>query len=239
MWGGRFVVFQYESFGRLVHRVIKIYLYVTSIRGNIMRIKKYSKILLPVLAMLWAGESSALGMGFTSGSADEEWTDNESFVSTKTDYEVSNFGFVLDTNVAKNRLFNYRFSLTQEENKSATGGIKYEGIGMTHDFGFRLFSNQHVRVWLGPRLNTAFYDTISVGGVGIDGDVLGISFGPVLGVNVHVKDILSFSLTTGILQGGYVGDYTNSGTFGSGDIDNDIDSSFMNLSVIFRIRDQY
>lgn len=204
-----------------------------------MSIKKCSKVLLPVLAMLWGGESFALGLGVTSGSADEDWTNNN-FPSSTGNRETSNFGFVLDSNVAKDKLFNYRFSLTQEENKSKNGGsTKFEGIAMTHDFGFALFRNEHVRLWLGPRINASFYDTVKVSGVDTGGSAFGFSYGPVLGVNVHVKDIVSFSFTTGILKGGIVGDKYSDTSTSTNDIDNDIDSRFTNLSVIFRLRDKY
>lgn len=204
-----------------------------------MIIKKYSKVLLPILAILWVGDSFALGLGLTSGSADEDWTNNYSFPSSASKFEVSNFGFVLDSNVAKDKLFNYRFSLTKEENKSKNGSLKLEGITMTHDFGFALFKNEFVRLWLGPRLNTALYDTVKDNGVDTGGEVVGISWGPVLGVNLHLKDVVSFSITTGMQRGRYVGDYISNSSSSKYDIDADINSRFLNLSVIFRMRDSY
>ncbi|NOX43888.1 MAG: hypothetical protein GXP19_09185 [Gammaproteobacteria bacterium] len=54
-------------------------------------------------------ESYVTGIGFTSGVADEKWGDNDNSFSSRINFDVTNYGFVIDSSVAKNKLFNYQF----------------------------------------------------------------------------------------------------------------------------------
>ncbi|NOX43889.1 MAG: hypothetical protein GXP19_09190 [Gammaproteobacteria bacterium] len=109
---------------------------------------------------------------------------------------------------------------------------------MTHDFGFGALRNKYVRLWVGPRMNVAVYKKININGLNISGDVVGLAVGPVIGVNIHLPKVATFSVAASHLRGRYIGDYN--GTGGSSiDLDFDVDSTFVNFSVLFRIKDEY
>lgn len=205
-----------------------------------MKIKQYLTFILPITLLIWTSNSFAIGLGFTSASGNEKWSTNNTNTSD-SDHDVSATGIMFDTNVAKNRLFNYRLTYQNEENKSSNGSFKYEGYAIANDFGFGVFKNEWVRLWIGPRFTTTVYDTVSVNNVQRGTDVVGIAYGPVIGINVNFPQVVSLSITTGrMIGGGYIGNIDNFGTsiFGD-DVDVDVKSSFLNISVVFRIRDNY
>lgn len=190
----------------------------------------------------------ALGLGVTSGSGTEEWTDTSdstyyNIYNDDGDRKISNFGFVLDTNVARDRTFNYRFSLMTEDNDADGTGLNMSGISMTHDWGFALFRNRNVRLWMGPRLRIAVYDEFEQNGwTADDGGLLTFGLGPVIGINVHLPKVVTFSLTAAYLSGFYSGDYDLTPSYGSTineDVEVDSDGVYLNASLIFRIRDEY
>lgn len=195
-----------------------------------------------IVLLAWGSSSFAIGLGFTSVSGSETWDNNNT--SGSTDHDVDAKGFMFDTNVAKNRLFNYRFTYQNEENKQSNGDFKFKGYTIANDFGFGAFRNQWVRLWIGPRFTTTAYDKVTIGGVTRGTDVVGIAYGPVIGINVNFPQVVSLSVTTGrMIGGGYVGNIDNfSGTgssiFGD-DVDVDVTGSFINISVVFRIADNF
>ena len=72
--------------------------------------------------------------GYHNGSYHDDWS--EDFDGDKT---RSALGFILDTTVARDMLFNYRFQIGYETWKDEVDGFDtfdMEGITMTHDFGF-------------------------------------------------------------------------------------------------------
>lgn len=208
----------------------------------------FSKFILALFLTFCFSNSFAIGLGLSSGSGSEEWDDNDLSQYHDGDREVSNFGFVLDTNTAKNRVFNYRFSLLAEEN-TADGGFDFldmEGIAMTHDFGFSVFRNKVVRLWLGPQLKVGFYGDLSTdsSNTELDGDVVGFNFGPAFGVNIHLPKVVTFSLTYSYyIIGFYGGEYDVSNSFfgyvDTYDVDTDSTGSVLTASILFRIRDDY
>ncbi|GMR18832.1 MAG: hypothetical protein BMS9Abin33_1277 [Gammaproteobacteria bacterium] len=210
-----------------------------------MHITKYFfRLLLTPVLFFWVAESYALGLGITTGSGSEEWDHNYIGVSSFNhdgDREIRNFGFVLDTAVARNALFNYRFSFVAEKNSADRAGLDMKGVAMTHDFGFALFRNKAVRVWLGPRVKVSYFNDITqtLSSSSTDGNVVGIGFGPVFGINIHLPEVASFSITAGTLRGGYVGEYETSPVYTFNDLDVDSRGGFVNFSVLFRIRDNY
>jgi len=190
----------------------------------------------------------ALGLGITTGSGTEEWTDTSDSTYNNVfnddgDREVSNFGFVLDSNVARDRIFNYRLSLMVEDNDTDGIGLNMSGISMTHDWGFALFKNRTVRLWMGPRLRIAVYDEFEENGWTADGgSLIAFGLGPVIGVNVHLPKVVTFSFTAAYLSGFYAGDYDLTYPYGSAvneDVDADSTGIYLNVSLIFRIRDDY
>ena len=103
----------------------------------------------------------------------------------------------------------------------------------------------NLRLWIGPQIRAVSYNTVtSASGVEVDGTVTGFSIGPVIGLNIHLREVVTFTMTTGFhLIGFYSGDYSvyNDNSFFTSytDIDPDSTGAFFNLGIIFRIQDNY
>lgn len=214
------------------------------------------KIFLSIALVCTFTNVYAVGMGVTLGSGSESWdSDTDELNNTYTfqrhsgDRKINNFGFVMDTTVARDMLFNYRFSLVNEENKADVSGynIDMKGISMIHDFGFGVVRNRFVRFWIGPELKAAFYNDISPSfstTQTFDGNVWGFGVGPAVGVNIHMPRVVSFSITGAYyVFSQYFGSYdvTNSnGTFfDTVDVDDSSTGLFINASILFRFHDTY
>ena len=70
-------------------------------------LKHNYKYIIMLVLMLWGSTSFAIGLGITVGKAAEDWSDNYyndyyNYSLNQGSRDVSNFGFVLDTTVAKN-----------------------------------------------------------------------------------------------------------------------------------------
>ena len=86
--------------------------------GNlIMNINKAISLTLLCILVSVGGNSYAVGLGYTQGRAGEVWADNR-LLALDVNHDVTNYGFVLDTSVARNQVFSYRFSFLEEKNKT-------------------------------------------------------------------------------------------------------------------------
>lgn len=185
---------------------------------------------------LFSSSVFAIGLGVTSGSGGETWTGTS---GNYRDRDISNFGFVLDSNVARDKTFNYRLSLMTEDNNSEGSGLDMSGVSMTHDWGFAIIKDRIFRLWVGPRLRIAYYDELEYNGLKADyGDILAFGVGPVIGLNIHIPRVVTFALTTAYLRGFYDGNYDSS-YYNSINVDVDSTGMYFNASIIFRIRDDY
>lgn len=99
---------------------------------------------------------------------------------------ISGFGLALDSNIEKNRLYNWRFNLEANEIETK-GGYKYDKISIINTFGFSLFRNERVRVFMGPRLEFGFMAEDNWDGIEF-------SLAPAVGVNVHLGSVVSLGL---------------------------------------------
>ncbi|WP_455212410.1 hypothetical protein [Kaarinaea lacus] len=196
----------------------------------------HNKLITSVLAFLLpliTTHSHAVGLGFSFGTGSEEWEKDR--VQLVGDRDVRNMGFVVDTAVARDMIFNYRFTFLKEENNAANAGLDMDGYAMTHDFGFGVLRTKHVRLWLGPQLKGSLYNDVYAGSTNsrLVGDVIGYGFGPVVGLNVHLPQVLSFSFTAAYhFISAYSESYTNGGSF-----DADSTGLYFNAAMIFRINE--
>lgn len=102
-------------------------------------------------------------------------------------------GFSLDTNLARDRLFNYRLDLGfhavdwANPNVITAGGTgNGYGFMWNNAFGFGVFRNEHFRLWLGPagRLNFDYYSNSFTSIADVADLQLGV--GPEIGFNMHL-----------------------------------------------------
>lgn len=133
------------------------------------------------------------------------------------------FGIAFDTNIGKNKLFNYRLGLEVMKQKvdtvdgfSCTGDCSFgTRVNMVNTFGFGVLRTQTVRLWVGPRINIAYdYDTGDYGYARV-----GYEFGiaPAVGVNVNLGRVVSLAADLdyrfAVAGGAYDNDFGDSGTY--------------------------
>jgi len=168
------------------------------------------------------------------------------------DLSTSEFGigFVLDTTVAKDKIFNYRLNI-ELTNISATpeDGDSFSGVGFNifNTFGFGVVRKEKVRLWIGPQIGFGYFyaDTTSTYYSSYYGyesyttsvDGVRLSIGPMVGLNINLGPVVSLCFDTG---------FRVSSIFGGVDTyDEYIDFSgsgvefVAHAGVIFRIHDKY
>ncbi|HPV42531.1 MAG TPA: hypothetical protein PKX40_15235 [Spirochaetota bacterium] len=146
-------------------------------------------------------------------------------------------GFVLDTSVARNYVFNYRLNID-----ASYFGVRYRGHGIrlncTHTFGFGFIRTETLRVWMGPQILIGYNDVSR----GLDANA-----GLALGMNVHLNSMLTLALDMGI-RGGvtfyqqYVYENLGGNVYRSGHVISARDASvglFCNVGFLFRIGDNF
>jgi hypothetical protein len=165
------------------------------------------------------------------------------------DAEKFGFGFALDTNLAQNRLFNYRLSIgyqhTDREFDNLTvgnfpvtfGNIEADGLSINNAFGFGMWRGRNHRLWAGPtfRLGVDVFDTNDN-----DVDIVDVSVGggAVVGLNLHAGRFVTIGLTAGY-QYLYVGEivYVDTPNFDETEtFDGNEHLVSVNVSIFFRTR---
>jgi len=139
-----------------------------------------------ITAMITPIALNAFGMGLTIPMFTNVEHENDNGRTWKED-SMSGYGLVLDTNIGKNKLYNYRLNIESNEIE-AENGYKFDKTSIVNTFGFALFRNEHVRVFMGPRLNIGFEDRRE------DDSRLEYSLAPAIGVNIHLGSVVSLGL---------------------------------------------
>lgn len=181
------------------------------------------------------------------------------FGSGTTDYDLyeadaSRFGinFVFDSNVANNRVFNYRLNAgveffthdyEEEYYSSYYGYYDYysysnEGIRIVtdHTFGFGIVRTSVVRLWLGPTVRIGFVSEDESGitlGAGLTALGLNFNFGPVFTIGLEAGYLFNADLYFDDVA--YEEDYYYEDSSSTG-----LNQMFVvKLSFLFRINDTY
>ncbi len=151
-------------------------------------------------------------------------------------------GFILDTAVAKNNLFNYRLNLgiTRMKIDHEEGFFDIEGFEsqLINTFGFGIIRTEVMRLWIGPQISLGRifgeYDLQEDKNRNKFDDVY-IGTGAAAGFNLHIGERISLGLDGGYRISGhfataYIGaeEYFVTGTE---------EEIFMSISAIFRIND--
>jgi hypothetical protein len=205
----------------------------------------------------------AVGLGVygTGGLNFSSWyyaTQSEKYTSNSNDY-IYGGGLVIDTAVAKDMLFNYRFSGGYEQyvlKDPQTGDTSkpISRFSMTHTFGFGVWRTLILRVWVGPRIglhylrhrDSFWYFTIffipaifpqpaqlllfpTKAKVKID--VLGADVMLAFGLNINIGDLTTLFIDIGL---GYAGNFNLSADEYSNGFGMD-----GKVGVMFRIGDTY
>ncbi len=163
------------------------------------------RILWVVVFAFVATNAHASGFGGYVGYAHTTGTVEQEAGGPDLDHEnnLVDFGFVFDTNLARDRTFNYRLNLglqIGEREYSVSGSPaklkeKTAGFSVNNSFGFGIVRTETMRVWLGPSIrigldgctNCSGYDSLFVS-AGAGGNV---------GVNFNIGERLTISPSFG------------------------------------------
>ncbi len=197
-----------------------------------------------LLLLLCAADSHAIGLGLDLGQSQENWRDADA----SDRRETMHFAAILDSAVARPAVFNYRLTAGKEINTASNDSyaLYYSGLAMTHTFGFALAQGERYRVWLGPQLKLALYDTFAedsdLGTANsYDGFLRGYGGGLIVGYNLNLHKPVSLSFTGGTRYMHYQGHFDDDGRTSTPDIKIDADAVgyFLGFSVLFRMLDSY
>ncbi|MFZ5572258.1 MAG: hypothetical protein ACOZF0_17810 [Thermodesulfobacteriota bacterium] len=232
-----------------------------------MKVRRFAAIQLMLLVAVYAfhlPEASAIGLGFygdvniQDGSGDhsaepDDYYNGRDEYRFETDDDNRSIGFVLDTALARNVPFNYRLNLGYGEWKwknESGGKLELDTYTMDHTFGFRLYQDRLIRLWIGPQLRLSvsegdFIDSSGVKDRDYEYSYVGIGVAPVIGVNFNPGDHITASLTIGYRFMRYYGDDDYKGgpdadyDYYESKYENDEKQVFMNLAFFFRLNDSF
>lgn len=208
------------------------------------------KVVVCILALIFgmsslATNAMAFGLGFnlSGGGGSTEWDPEVSAINFDTDDSRGSVGFVLDTTVAKNFIFNYRLNIGSEsvdyEREDGSGTYETKGWFMAHDFGFAIIRKKHIRLWAGPEIRWSYTEGEQDTNKDIEMRALALGIGPVVGLNLNFGKRLTLAFKAGALAMTYDG-ALESKFFGvESDIEGEGSYSFVNVGLIFRLGDEY
>lgn len=189
-------------------------------------------------------KTMAIGIGLyvTSGSGSGNYDVDDDYNTWDVDADIqrSGYGFVLDTAVARDRIFNYQLNIglydwsEEFENDSE---LDLRGFMMSHDFGFGVVRNKYVRFWLGPEIRLAYGSGDKDDNEGYDVEMVSVGIGLVTGLNLNLGPVVSFGIKAGYLYedvGGYADSWYDSNDYSGSDT-----MTFISLNLLFRINDVF
>ncbi|HNW28761.1 MAG TPA: hypothetical protein PKN50_09815 [Spirochaetota bacterium] len=176
-----------------------------------------------VIIITQSAQAAGIGVYGTGGVNFSTWN-YKGASANSTDYFYGG-GLVVDSNVARNELFGYRFTAGYEQYRlkdpdtDSTSSAMHR-VSMSHTFGFGIARNETVRFWLGPRIGMHYlryrdsYNTINMSmfpyvmpypqNVKVTIDMIGIDALLAMGLNINMGDVATIFFDLGI---GYMGNY--------------------------------
>lgn len=166
----------------------------------------YAFLALPTEAVA-IGLGAGIGYAYRTGTLDQDDALLNGFVpSIDWSSQDLRIGAVLDTAVARDRLFNYRLNLNYVRSWVTLSGLPqtfdYSGGELENIFGFGVVRKPGMRWWVGPAVRLAGGSApldLSVPGTLVlrDAAQVEVGAGVVTGVNLHRGERLSLGLTAG------------------------------------------
>lgn len=206
--------------------------------------KKAFVILAAVCLYAIIGHSSAwaFGMGFYTTLADEsaDWRANG--VTRQLDMDHTDAGLTLDTNLAADRLFNYRFEVGKAELKikpfyDLPQNLEVDGFVMSHDFGFGVQIVPMLRFWFGPELRFTWLDGTYGNNPNVDLDLFGWGVGAAAGLNINFPGPVTIGIKGGYVVMNYRGEgpyEAAAGTYLERRYNVDQDLAYVTVMLMFR-----
>ena len=202
-----------------------------------MKMKNTLKIVSFMVLSLIYTNANAVGIGLyatLTNSGDADW-ENTSVNSTVINRELDQkeLGFMLDTAIATNRLFNYRLQVAITD--ASYDNIEMDGFVLSNTFGFAIIKNADLRFWVGPQVGFKYLNSND----NTDIELVTFDLGAATGLNYHIGSNISLTADAGYKLG--VGGASASSST-SDDFDIDVNESrlFVNVGLLFRFgRDKY
>ena len=199
-----------------------------------------------------------IGGSITGGGGERYWTkDIAKFSNGDKNLQIGG-GLVLDSNMARLKLFNYRLTACYNKMYGDTQDLSF--INTYHSFGFGLVKKKYVRLWMGPQIGVGYgygdaEKTTFMGMFMRDSfnyKALNASLGLVVGVNINLGKYISIIIEGGGRYNFLAGTTKYSGIIyglgvivptppGKSDFDliNHGPEGFASLGVMIRINDTY
>ena len=224
------------------------------------KMKKLAFALLLAVPMV----ASAAGMGvYVPFSVGDTVSVTNTVDNYDIDYDTTNnmksavgIGLVFDSNLGKDKLFNYRVGLEYQSQSVDTGSFEsgpeyscndsfcdYSRINLVQTFGFGVLRTQTVRLWVGPRINLAMnyqstdYDTGYYTNTYSEAS-FEIGIAPAVGVNVNLGRLVTLAFDVDYRFAGIVGAWDDGENF-SGTYSGGAKGATARFSVLFRFGETF
>ncbi|ALC16302.1 hypothetical protein DSOUD_1523 [Desulfuromonas soudanensis] len=193
-------------------------------------------LLLLLSSPVYAG---GIGIFLSGGEVEAKWDGD--ITAVDSDGWHRDFGLTIDSNLATDRLFNYRMELGRAEweidsfNKPGVDA-ELDGLVMTHTFGFGGLIAPPLRLWFGPELRFTRIDGELDGETARDIDLFGYGLGAAVGLNYNLPGRLTLAAKSGFVMMRYLGNGPNwnGSSWQSSDYDIDEDLVYLGVSMYFR-----
>lgn len=190
-------------------------------------------------------EAAGFGVYGNVGSGSATWKPDYFYISYlvyspdawKADTLHEGIGFVLDTAVAKDNIFNYQLNAGYDKFSSdATAGgrtLDLRGVMMSHTFGFGIIRTSGLRVYLGPEIRLAWQNGSEPG---YEYNLFGTGIGPALGINFNFSGNVTVAVKAGYQMMNYEGEADELLMGALADYDLEVDEKLVYLTVglVFR-----
>jgi hypothetical protein len=148
-----------------------------------------------VMTLCSVRSAMAIGIGaYVDGAYNSFSASGEGGTASIGDYGFVGAGFVLDTCVARNDVFNYRMGLGYQKDVKYTQFDTHK-ISMNNYFGFGIVRLKSFRWWLGPQLGLRCY--IFGSDKGASSAEGGGNIGVVTGFNFNIGSVFTIGLELG------------------------------------------
>jgi hypothetical protein len=207
-----------------------------------------------VSTLILSSQLNAIGLGIygTASKGEYAWTYHiDEYPNIDVDSDVSKYGlgFVMDTCLAKDNLFNYRlnigFSRLKIDNENSAPDMKGNEYFFNNSFGFGVFRSEIVRIWLGPQVGFGWISgeyELQSGSTDTENDfwTMFYALGVAAGINFNIEDIITLGVDGGYRYSKHAGighmDSISSTSFGLSSTGKEF---FANFSIMFRINDVF
>ncbi|MFH0976744.1 MAG: hypothetical protein V1874_13250 [Spirochaetota bacterium] len=228
-----------------------------------MRNKLFFALFAAASIMLLSSPVKAIGMGgYVTGSYSYyQWEYNSEYYSyyhqvpdvrfNSNGYKIGT-GFIFDTGIANDRLFNYRLQIGVNKvkmynNHSDIPNVDGYEYSIYNNFCFGFIRTPMFRIWAGPQFGFGFFDgTYDVKTESTypdeDSNYLSTTFasiGLIAGINIHFDYKLSLGIDGGFRYKYHSGDAGIDRNTYWEEIKGREYETFIELSVLFRLNDQY